>query len=165
MSFNSRPDVEPERCCKEDTRTQHEAVLNAAEAACRREVQSNQPARNAKHRQGGHEDCKRDLESQVRMSITHATIGVCFRLPARSSPPARSGDPDSILPIEGWNPSLPAPHLESTLKSHVTWVAPATTDPCRPPSECSVLGSRWAHRGHHHAHHGPNTERICPVRM
>jgi hypothetical protein len=41
MPFNPRPDVEPGRRCKEDARTKHKAILNSAEAACRREVLSN----------------------------------------------------------------------------------------------------------------------------
>ena len=88
MSFNSRPDVEPERCCKEDTRTQHEAILNAAEAACFREIQSNLPARNAEHHQGRHEDCKQDLDGQVRMSITHATMACDADMSSNTPPPA-----------------------------------------------------------------------------
>jgi hypothetical protein len=49
--------------------------LNAAEAAGRRELQSNLSARNAEHRQSGHEDCKQDRDGQVRLSITYATMG------------------------------------------------------------------------------------------
>lgn len=76
MSFTSSPDVEPERGCKEETRTQHEAVLNAAEAACRREVPSNLSPRNAEQPQDRDEDCEHHLGGQVRVSITYMTMSV-----------------------------------------------------------------------------------------
>jgi hypothetical protein len=83
MSFKTRPNVEPERQCKEDTRTEQQAVLNAAEAACRRDSQSNLPAGEAEYGQGRNESGEQYFDGHVELSISYATPRVCASTVAR----------------------------------------------------------------------------------